>query len=340
MRPITLALLSSICIGGAVNAHHSDAGMDENTVLSLEGKVTEFSWKQPHVYLFVEVIEDDKPVVWSIQMPGINNLVRNRGWQRDTLVPGDEVFVRINPAEDGRPYSKLQSIQRADGSPVAPPPENKARPQALATSFAGNWLADRARSGPSYPGGFDGFFHAHLVLTETGVQAQESFDPLSSENPESTCVGRPTPSAFVSTLGYLMQFDLRDVEEEIVIRSEWFNEERTVYMDGRSHPGSSESFVTGHSIGHWEDGTLVVDTRNFDDHRSPYQVGVPSGSQKHVVEKYRLIENGAAMHAEFMLEDPEYLAEPMQHERVLLYSPHLKMLGSACDLESTSQFLR
>jgi len=84
----------------------------------------------------------------------------------------------------------------------------------------------------------------------------------------------------------------------------------------------------------------VVDTRNFDDHRSPYQVGVPSGAQKHVVEKYRLIENGAAMHAEFMLEDPEYLAEAMRHERVLLYSPHLKMLGSPCDLESTSQFLR
>jgi hypothetical protein len=46
------------------------------------------------------------------------------------------------------------------------------------------------------------------------------------------------------------------------------------------------------------------------------------------------------MHAEFTLADPEYLAEPMYHERVLLYSPHLQMLGSPCDLESTSQFLR
>ena len=197
--------------------------MDENTVLSLDGKVTEFSWKQPHVYLFVEVIEDDKPVVWSIQLPGINSLVRNRGWPKDTLVPGDEVFVRVNPAEDRRPYSKLQSIQR---------------------------------------------------------------------------------------------------------------------VDGRSHPDPAETYATGHSMGHWEDGTPVVDTRNLDDHRSPYQIGVPSGSQKHVVEKYRLIENAAAMHAEFMLEDPECLAEPMYHERVLLYSPHLKMLGSSCDLESTSQLLR
>lgn len=289
-------------------AHHSDAGIDQDTVLSLEGRVTEFSWRQPHVYLAVEVIEDGQPVEWNIQLPGINSLARQRGWTADSLVPGDEVFVRINPAADGRRYSKLASIQRRDGTPVEPPPENSARPQALATSLAGNWLADRARSGPSYPGGFDGFFHAQLVLTAAGEQARDSYEPLSSENPESTCVGRPTPSAFVSTTGYLMQFDLSDPEEQILIRSEWFNEERTIYMDGRDHPDSAQTFVTGHSTGRWEDDTLVIDTRNFDDHRSPYQIGVPSGRQKHVIERYRLIENGAAMHAEFVLEDPEYLA--------------------------------
>ena len=62
--------------------------------------------------------------------------------------------------------------------------------------------------------------------------------------------------------------------KKIIFRSEWFDEKRTIYMDGRKHPDNAETFVTGHSIGRWEDDTLVVDTRNFDDHRSPYQVGV------------------------------------------------------------------
>jgi len=137
-----------------------------------------------------------------------------------------------------------------------------------------------------------------------------------------------------------MQVDMSDAEEKIVIKSEWYNEERTVYMDGRDHPNSSTTFATGHSIGYWDGDTLVVDTRNFDDHRSPYQIGVPSGSQKHVVEKYRLIEDGTAMAAEFMLEDPEFLAEPMYHSRVLLHSPHLRMLGTECDLESTTRLLK
>jgi hypothetical protein len=110
-------------------------------------------------------------------------------------------------------------------------------------------------------------------------------------------------------------------------------------MDGRPHPDSSETFVTGHSIGRWEGDTLVVDTANFDDHRSPYQVGVPSGPQKHVVEKYRLHDDGTRIAMEFMLEDPEYLAEPLVHARDLIYSSHLEMFFGGCDPEITKRFL-
>ena len=111
-------------------------------------------------------------------------------------------------------------------------------------------------------------------------------------------------------------------------------------MDGREHPDPSERFATGHSIGWWEGDTLVVDTRNFQDHRSPYQIGVPSGGQKHVVERYRLNEDGAHIDLQFTLDDPEYLAEPMVHSRQLNYSPHMQMYPGACDPEATSRFIR
>lgn len=338
MRKILIAAFISFAIPSF--AHHSDAGIDDSTVVSFEGKVTEFRWRQPHVYIDVETTQSGEPVVWSIQLAGINSLTRQAGWNSESLTPGDEVFIRLNPAESGKPFGKFSSIQRLDGRPVAVPPGDVDRPKAQTSSLEGNWMADRNRVGPSYPGGFDGFFNANLVLTDAAKQAKQDYDPLSSDNPESTCVGRPTPSAFVSTTGYLMQFDLSNSEQEIVLRSEWFNEKRTIYMDGREHPDAGETFVTGHSIGHWEDDTLVVDTRNFEDHRSPYQIGVPSGSQKHVVEKYRLIEDGTAMYAEFVLSDPEYLAESFRHERVLLFSPHEEMLISNCDLKSTSEFLQ
>jgi hypothetical protein len=321
-------------------AHHSDAGMDEKVVISFEGKVSEFLWRQPHVYLSVETLDSGEAVVWDLQLAGINSLTRGRGWDAETFKPGDEVFVRLNPAVNGKPYGKLSSVERLDGTPLPTRPGQAPIARVPADTLDGYWLADRTRTGPSYPGGFDGFFYAHLVTTEAGKAAQDAYDPLSAENPESTCVGRPTPSAFVSTSGYLMEFDLDDADERIVINSEWYNEQRIVYMDGRNHLKPAKTFATGHSIGYWEDDTLVVDTRNFDDHRSPYQIGIPSGSKKHVVEKYRLIEDGTAMAAEFMLEDPEFLAEPMHHSRVLLHSPHLKMLGTDCDLASTTRLLK
>lgn len=209
-----------------------------------------------------------------------------------------------------------------------------------ATSLHGQWLSDRNRSGPKYPGGFDGFFREQLKLTDAAIEAAATYNPLSPDNPESTCVGRPTPAAIVSSIGYMMRFDLDNRDEEIIIQSEWYNEIRIVYMDGRQHPDSLETFATGYSIGHWDGDTLVIDTRNFDSHVSPYQIGVPSGPKKHVIETYRLIEDGASLEMSFTLNDPDYLTEPLHHSRIMTYTPQLTMYASDCDPESTAQFLK
>lgn len=350
------AVIGFLAFSGWAMAHHSDAGLDDNTEINLKGTVTDFKWRQPHVYISMDVIEDGEPVNWSIQLIALNILTR-QGWSGDSLESGDEILVSVNPAINGKPYGKLTSIQRADGSPVAVAPESTeaAYSHVRTNSLDGIWTAHRP-SGASAPppppreetpndappctSGFDCFFKTNLVLTDAAKQAMAAYDPLSDENPEATCIGRPTPAALVSARGYLLQFDLSDAEEKILIRSEWFNELRTIWMDGRDHPDASETLATGHSIGRWEGDTLVVDTRNFDNHRSPYQIGVPSGSQKHVVEKYRLNEDGRSMQVEWTLEDSEYIAEPLTHRNTLFYGPHLEMHGSDCDPENTGLFLK
>ena len=82
-----------------------------------------------------------------------------------------------------------------------------------------------------------------------------------------------------------------------------------------------------------------MDTRNFDDHRSPYQTGVPSGAQKHVVERYELSEDGTRVLVDFLLEDPEYLATSMTHTRELVYIPDHVMQSFDCDVESARRFV-
>ena len=318
-------------------AHHSDAGVDMSKVVAFEGTVKEFYWTNPHAYFVVETQEAGKSVQWEVQMVATNILAR-RGWTRTTLVSGDKVTVRAHPAADGRKYSILESVEKAGGLSLtasAPTPTTVVP----ATSIAGRWLTDRNSVKNEPCCGFDGFFRASLVLNEKGKAAQAAYNALTRDNPESTCIGRPTPAALMSSGSYLLEFDIKPEQKIITFRSEWFDELRTVYMDGRKHPDPSVRFVTGHSIGRWEGSTLIVDTANFADHRSPYQIGVPSGSKKHVVEKYTLTQDGTHIDVEYMLEDPDYLAKPLYNRRQLIHSPHLKMYPANCDPEAAKRFL-
>jgi hypothetical protein len=84
---------------------------------------------------------------------------------------------------------------------------------------------------------------------------------------------------------------------------------------------------------------LVVDTRLFADHLDAYQIGVPSGSEKHVVERYRLTDGGTRIEVKFMLEDPEYLVGSLSDGRAMIYSPHFEIVPFDRDSESALQFL-
>ncbi|MDH3420139.1 MAG: DUF6152 family protein [Gammaproteobacteria bacterium] len=344
MKRTTICMLALMAIAPAI-AHHSDAGIDMDSTIEIDGTVTEFHWRNPHVYFMVEAPnERGEPVEWSIQMGSTITTART-GWSRDYLTPGDPVVVRLHPAISGRPYGILESIDKgedalptlvAPGSSetLVPPPDGTAQ----AESLAGVWFADRARI-RQYPGGFDGYFNAELQLTPAGAAAKAAYDPLSADNPEAQCIGRPTPAMIVSSQLYPIRVEINEAEQTVTLRTEFWDETRTVYMDGRGHPDDGERSISGHSIGRWEGGTLVVDTRNFADHRSPYQIGVPSGALKHVVERYTLSEDRTRVFVEFTLEDPEFIAEPLTHSRELLYAPQMTLQPFECDPEATRRFL-
>jgi len=60
---------------------------------------------------------------------------------------------------------------------------------------------------------------------------------------------------------------------------------RTIYMDGRPHPTDLDPSYGGHSVGHWEGDTLVVDTVGFNERGWIDAYGLPNTSKLHVVEK-------------------------------------------------------
>lgn len=96
----------------------------------------------------------------------------------------------------------------------------------------------------------------------------------------------------------------------VVIRYEMMHDTRIVYLDGREHPPAAVQWMAGHSIGHWEGSTLVVDTTNFTDDTNFR--GSPANTRQdifgtarmHVVERFTPTSENTIEYT-FTVEDPD-----------------------------------
>src|SRR5690606_3776390 len=95
------ALAASAFTSAHVLAHHSFAAeFDANVPIKLHGVVTKVDWTNPHTYFYVEVENGNDVEEWALEMGSPNGLMR-RGWTRDTLEIGTEVYVTGTRARDG-----------------------------------------------------------------------------------------------------------------------------------------------------------------------------------------------------------------------------------------------
>ncbi len=325
-----IVIAMTTVVAPPVLGHHSEAPYDAESVVAFQGTVTQFSWRNPHVYITVETIAvTGEQVEWEIETGGTPLLVRS-GWARDSLMPGDRISVRAHPArESGRYSALLLSLEKEDGT-VLEQTIGDSQPTASASDLSGVWKG-------SLPPPADFIEQLHAIpLKEKGAAARDEFDSYLN-NPAAMCIAYPSPLTIAATTAYLSEIQLSG--DVIVIRNEFFDVERTVFMDGRGHSENDERTTQGHSVGRWEGTTLVVDTTQFADHRSPYGNGVPSGAQKHVVEKYTLSEDGDRVMIDIFMEDPEYLAEPFTSTLEWTYRPDLRLLRFDCDLEVSGQYI-
>lgn len=113
-KTLIAAALGLITIAGAAQAHHSFAMFDPAKVVTLQGKVKEFRWVNPHVSLFVDVPgPGGQAGVWSIELTSPGNLTR-LGWTRQALKPGDRVSVEISPLRDGQHGGGFRKVTLLD----------------------------------------------------------------------------------------------------------------------------------------------------------------------------------------------------------------------------------
>ena len=89
-----------------------------------------------------------------------------------------------------------------------------------------------------------------------------------------------------------------------IFETETFNQPRTVYIEEKSQPADPFPSANGHSIGHWEGETLVVDTVGFND-RGALLGGIARSEKAHIVERFTVSQGGKVLTDEVRMEDPE-----------------------------------
>jgi hypothetical protein len=335
----TVALAAAmISVVAPASAHHSASIFDRESVVAFQGTVSRYSWTNPHVYIYVETQDESgNEVEWEIETDATPILTRS-GWTRESFLPGDQVHVRANPDKNAqRKHALLTSIEKEDGSVFSARSyflrkAEDAGSLARAADISGRWEMRFSDYNRYYAG------WAAVALTEKGAAASAEYN-VRTDSPAAQCVAAPSPSILVAP--YMNEIELR--EDTVIIRNERFNAERVVYLDGRAHPDNGERSNQGHSVGRWDGDTLIVDTALFAPHRAPISgqqgnEGVPSGLNKHIVERFTLSENGTQIHIEFLLEDPEYLAEPFAGAVEWYYAPHFEMLSFGCNPDVSRRY--
>jgi hypothetical protein len=97
---------------------------------------------------------------------------------------------------------------------------------------------------------------------------------------------------------------------ELYVITEALHEVRRIYMDGKKHGEYQDPAFDGISTGHWDGGTLVVDTGDL---RAGYldMAGAPHSDQLRITERLHLV-NKDQLQNDLTITDPVALTKPLQ----------------------------
>jgi hypothetical protein len=115
------------------------------------------------------------------------------------------------------------------------------------------------------------------------------------------------PPSIVYSMQGPFPMEIHQATELIVMRLEYYDLVRVVFLDGRPHlPASAPHTKVGHSIGHWEGTTLVVDTTHLSESTITNN-GLNHSDNVRMIERFWLSADGKTLLSRQEFEDPDVL---------------------------------
>ena len=310
-------LAGSLYLLGAVaaaHAHHSYTEFDRERTVEIEGTLVAVKWQNPHTQIEVRVADSREPVVWDIETGSVNSM-RRQNAPLDTFKVGEVVKVAGWPSKrsaarmyatnvlGGEHELRFQTaVQRWPGTKIYSEAFN------AATSVAARgtptlfrvWSMDR-----NDPDTRPGFLNRHeYSLTDAAKQAVAAFDPV-TQSVSSGC----TPKGMPLLMGQPFPIEFEDRGDTILLRLEEYDAVRTIHLAEAAQRAPQEASPLGRSLGHWDNGALVVETDLID---TPYfsSTGIPISKAARTLERFSLSNDGRRLVYNLTVIDPATFTAP------------------------------
>ena len=324
-----------------VFAHHSiPAIYDLSDIRSMQGTITDVRWINPHVRITLETTTDDgETELWELEASATNMLQR-AGISRDILEVGSQITARGPIGRQGRKAMIAAVVDLPDGLTVTIFAPIAAAVGLIESSGVPDSAAGFVAARNSGALGRDDLFRVWTLkekanvsaiangypLTDEALAAIRNYDPI-ADDPALLCeppgvpviLDTPFPMAFVRQGNNIeMQYE------------EW-DGRRTIHMGPVDFPVDAEPSQMGHSIGHFANGTLTIETRNvaypfFDD------TGTPQSLQSQIIERYSLINDNSEIVWRATITDPQNFREPVSIGGSLVWNPDEEIKPYNCTL--------
>ena len=319
-----LACSMSLVLTAPALAHHSAAAFNTQQEIKVSGTVTEYRFRNPHVYMVLQVKQPDGSTVAMEVEAGAASVLNPLGFTKNSVAAGDVVTIVGNPARV-RPERLMlgKDLYKSDGTYY---PLNigsrsvYAGRDETATTIAGTWFAPRTE--------FNAFLGGarKWPVTEKAKAGMGTNDPTATTQKDCIPIGAP------ALMFYPVANTITVQRDRVVMNVDWMDTERVIYLDGRKPPAASQTSLHGFSVGRWEGDTLVIDTIGFND-RS-WILAYPHTEQLYTVERYRRVEYGR-LEIVVVFEDPGAFSRPWTMNLIWYLAPGEELIEFVCENNRT-----
>ena len=126
MRGILASLALVVVATGPGWAHHNMSALfDFNDVVTRTGDLSELDWRNPHIYVYVDVDNAGASETWAFEGPP-PGFFRNRNVDKATFESflGQSVTVEASRARDGSTSGLIRQVTLTDGTVISACPQN------------------------------------------------------------------------------------------------------------------------------------------------------------------------------------------------------------------------